>query len=259
MLHSLTNKTQNLSGLRPQRFISHSHSSDVGCLMSDTSPGEWSLSFCLPFQKHLDIITCQVLWPSGILWPQILTSLRIFFNFVNKSLSSINTSCYSAIALYYLWLLLLSEFIAIISQQPFWHSQPAICHSSPWWKAVGRTWAVTQHPKLWMMQSSWRASEIVIKRERETERGERTNEGDLAPCQNSGSQSLRNDRETVTAEPGTKHLRDWLPPEQPSFTINNQRRYATKVCFLQSQKQLRFLNPDLVFTVQHHACPMTHN
>lgn len=210
-----------------------------------TSPGEWSLSFCLPFQKPLALPRVNSCGQVASYDPKFLQVSENFLNFVNKSLSSINTSCCSAIALYYLWLLLLSEFIAIISQQPSWHSQPAICHPSPWWKAEGRTWAVTQHPKLWMTQSSWRAGEIVIKKEREGERGEkreaRTNEGDQAPCENSGSQSLRNERETLPAEPGTKHWRDWLPPEQPSFTINSQRRYTTKVCFLQSQKQLHFL------------------
>ena len=53
-------------------------------------------------------------------------------------------------------------------------------------------------------------------REREREReAARTNEGDQAPCQNSRSQSIGDGRETVTAEPVTKHLRGWLYPEQP--------------------------------------------
>jgi hypothetical protein len=50
-----------------------------------------------------------------------------------------------------------------------------------------------------MTQSSWRAGEIVIKKEREGERREkreaRTNEGDPAPCQNSGSQVNSNKKQ----------------------------------------------------------------
>lgn len=52
------------------------------------------------------------------------------------------------VVLYYLWLLLLSVFIAIIRQQAFWQSQSAICHSPPWLKELERTLEATQYPKL---------------------------------------------------------------------------------------------------------------
>lgn len=62
----------------------------------------------------------KTLWPGGSMWLKFLqVSPEMLQNPLNKSLSSMNVSCCSAIVLYYLWLLLwLSEFIAIISQQP---------------------------------------------------------------------------------------------------------------------------------------------
>lgn len=68
-----------------------------------------------------------------------------------------------------------------------------------------------------MTQSFWRAGEILIEKEKEgrgrgEEREARANKGDPAPCQNPVSQTLRNEREAVTAESGAKHLRGWLHP-----------------------------------------------
>lgn len=79
--------------------------------------------------QNLQGIPCSLplvksLWPSDSTSSKILSSvLRNVLNYLNKSLSSMNTSCCNALILYYLWLLLLlSTFTAILSQQPLWHS-----------------------------------------------------------------------------------------------------------------------------------------
>ena len=123
-----------------------------------------SLSFCLPFKKQPTHY--RLSRPCGQVDPRdpkfLQVSLEMFKNSWNRSLSSMHIIRCHTIVLYYLSLLLwLPEFMAVISQQPFRCSQPAICHSSPWWRGVERTWAVTEHPKLRessvrMMQSSLR-------------------------------------------------------------------------------------------------------
>ena len=67
-----------------------------------------------------------------------------------------------------------------------------------------------------MQSSSQRGGEIlIVEKERESkERGTRTNERGQAPCQNSKTRSIRDEREMVTAQPRSKYLRSWLYPEQ---------------------------------------------
>lgn len=170
----------------------------------------------------------KTLWPGGSMWLKFLqVSPEMLQNPLNKSLSSMNVSCCSAIVLYYLWLLLwLSEFIAIISQQPSDAlGQQSVTLLLGWreWKghmqwqgtqssgqACGKDDAILLPESWWDLDGG--------KRERETahkERGIRTDEGDRAPCQSSKSQSTRDEWEMLRAAPGAKYLRRWLYSQRP--------------------------------------------
>lgn len=198
----------------------------------------------------------------SIICPQILVSLLwiFFFNSPSRSQISVNAFCGHTVVLYYLWLLLLSVFIAIIRQQALWQSQPAICRYSPWLKELERTLKAS-YPKL---QIGYGKNDAILPQEPvRSEAGGGQEVIKIWHCFQTleARKSIRDEKGMgVTADPESKDFKGCLHPEQkqsvPFLTANSKIRYAKESLFLfQGQKQLQLLDPNLAFTVPNPRLP----
>lgn len=168
--------------------------------------------------------------------PNSCESLNFFFfNSPSRSQISVNAFCGHTVVLYYLWLLLLSVFIAIIRQQALWQSQPAICRYSPWLKKLERTLKAL-YPKL---QIGYGKNDAILPQEPvRSEAGGGQEVIKIWHCFQTleARKSIRDEKGTgVTADPESKDFKGCLHPEQkqsvPFLTANSKLDMPKRVCF----------------------------
>lgn len=156
----------------------------------------------------------------------------------------------------------MSEFIAIVRQQAFWRSRPAICHYPPRLKELtGKGISSYRVPKapasLW---SGWcnppvRGNEVWGGR---AEEGAQEMVKIWHSLQTLEARTSAMKREQVTADPKSEDFKDCLHPEQKqgSFPHSISKLDMPKeVFFSQGQEQCQLLDSNLAFTVPNPCLP----